>query len=53
LVAIYAASDLAFNQEKCVLAILWLDFLVHRITAVSVTPLRDNVQTDQQKDRER
>jgi hypothetical protein len=47
------ANGLALNREKYVFAVSELDILDHRITAGSVTPLQDNVQTDQQKDRER
>jgi hypothetical protein len=44
LFAILAANGLALNLEKCVFAVLELDFLGHRISAAGVGPLRDNVQ---------
>jgi hypothetical protein len=44
LFAILATSDLALNQEKCVFAVSELNFLVHRISAADVAPLRENPQ---------
>jgi hypothetical protein len=44
LFAILAASGLAFNQEKCVLAISELDFLVRHISATGIAHFRDNFQ---------
>jgi hypothetical protein len=43
LFSILTASGLALNQEKCVFAISELDFLVRRISATGVAPLR-NIQ---------
>jgi hypothetical protein len=31
-------------MEKCVLAVSELDFLVHRISAAGVAPIRDNAR---------
>jgi hypothetical protein len=44
LFAIPATSGLVLNKEKCVLAVSELNFLVHRISAADVAPLRENPQ---------
>jgi hypothetical protein len=44
LLTILADNGLVLNKEKCVLAVSELDFLVHRISAADVAPLRENPQ---------
>jgi hypothetical protein len=44
LLTILVNNGLVLNKEKCVLAVSELNFLVHRISAADVAPLRENAQ---------